>query len=184
MFCSKNLITFENTYLLCCWFHCADIVYEKNSVTVLIKTWNDLKRPATTYSNLKRPTTSKKRPETTCNDVQQSETTYNEQETTWNDPQRVRHNLQRDTKQPTTNRFWDCFTVWGNLFSSLTRLPANIWLQSFEHCFMENHSENRAPNICILSCVFFTAYKIYRIRCEPLWHSQIWICDAKVNLMN
>ena len=25
---------------------------------------------------------------------------------------------------------------------------------------MENHGENRAPNICILSCVFITGYKI------------------------
>ena len=25
MFCSKHLITFENTDLLCCWFHCVDI---------------------------------------------------------------------------------------------------------------------------------------------------------------
>ena len=26
MFCSKHSITFENTYLLSCWFHCVDIL--------------------------------------------------------------------------------------------------------------------------------------------------------------
>ena len=114
------------------------------------------------------------------NDLKRPETTYNEQETTWNDPQRVRNNLQwpeptnnerkknknknKNEKRPTTSRFWDYFTIWGNRFSSLTHFPSNIWLQSFEHCFMANHGENRAPNICILSCVFITGYKIYRIR--------------------
>ena len=29
MFCSKHSITFENTYLLSCWFHCVDIFYIK-----------------------------------------------------------------------------------------------------------------------------------------------------------
>ena len=34
--------------------------------------------------------------------------------------------------------------MWDKRFSSLTRFPPNIWLQSFEHCFTENHSDNRA----------------------------------------
>ena len=94
---------------------------------------------------------------TAWNDLKRSETTYKEQETTWNDPQRVRHNLQwpehtyneqrKDAKRPTTSRFWDYFTIWGNRFSSLTRFQPNIWLQSFEHCFTENHGENRASSI-------------------------------------
>ena len=98
-------------------------------------------------NDLKRPTTSKKRPETT----------YNEQETTWSNPKRVRHYLQwpehtyneqrKDAKRLTTSRFWDYFTIWGKRFSSLSRFPPNIWLQSFEHCFTENHGENRASNI-------------------------------------
>ena len=29
MFCSKHSITFENTYLVSCWFHCVDILYIK-----------------------------------------------------------------------------------------------------------------------------------------------------------
>ena len=29
MFCSKHSITFENRYLLSCWFHCYDIWYIK-----------------------------------------------------------------------------------------------------------------------------------------------------------
>ena len=96
---------------------------------------------------MKRPTTSKKRPTTT----------YNEQETTWNDPKRVRHNLQwpehtyneprKDAKWPTTSRFSDYFTIWGKRFFSLTRFPPNIWLQSFEHCFTENHDENKVLSI-------------------------------------
>ena len=45
---------------------------------------------------------------------------------------------------------------------SNTFLP-NIWLQSFEYCFMENHGEYWAPNICILSSVFLTGYKIGRV---------------------
>ena len=83
--------------------------------------------------------------------------TYNEQETTWNDPHRVRHNLQwpehtynkqrKDAKRPTTSRFLDYFTIWGKRFSPLTLFPPNIWLQSLEHCFMENHGENRASSI-------------------------------------
>ena len=123
-------------------------------IKVLTEKRNDLKRPETTYNNLqrarndlKRPTTSKKRPETT----------YNEQEMTWNEPQRVRHNLQwpehthneqrKDAKRPTASRFSDYFTIWGKRFSSLTRFPPNIWLQSFEHYFKENHGENRASSI-------------------------------------
>ena len=123
-------------------------------------TWNNLQRAR---NNLKRPTTSKKQPETT----------YNEQETTWNNPLRVRHNLQgrehtyneqrKDAKRPTTSRFSDYFTIWGKRFSSLTFFSNNIWLQSFEHCFTENHVENGVSTWFKhqLWCVFFTGYKIY-----------------------
>ena len=116
---------------------------------------NDLKQPTTTWkdlynkqdlqrarNNLKRPTTSKTQPTTTRTYLQQA---------------------KKDAKRPTTSRFWDYFTIWGNRFSSLTCFQPNIWLQSFEHCFMENYGENRAPNISILSCVFITGYKIYGI---------------------
>ena len=146
------------------------------------------KRPETTYneqettwSDLKRPTTS--RAITTWNDLQRHEKTYSEQEIPGNDLQWARNDLKRpttskaqprttltylqrakkDSKQPTTTRFWDYFTIWGNRFSSLTCFQPNIWLQSFKHCFTENHGENRVPNISILSCVFITGYKIYGI---------------------
>ena len=130
--------------------------------------WRYLLKRGTTWNDLKRPTSSKKRPETT----------YNEQETAWNDLQRARNNLKRpitSKTQPTTTRTYlqrakkirkttnnkqilRLFYTRGNRFSSLTRFQPKIWLQSFEHCFTENHSENRAPNISILSCLFITGY--------------------------
>ena len=124
-------------------------------------TYNDLQRATNDLerarNGLKQPTTSKKRPETTYNELKRPTTTYNKQETTWNDPQRVRHNLQwpehtyneqrKDAKRPTTSRFSDYFMIWSKWFSSPTRFLPNIWLQSFEHCFMENHGENRASSI-------------------------------------
>ena len=82
------------------------------------------------------------------------ETTYNEQETTWNNPQRVRHNLQwpkhtyneqrKDVKRATTD-FQIILQYWEN--ASLIFFSPNILLQSFEHCFTENHGENRASSI-------------------------------------
>ena len=36
--------------------------------------------------------------------------------------------------------------MWGNWFSSLPWFPLDIWLQSFKHCFMENHGENKASS--------------------------------------
>ena len=139
-------------------------------------------------NNLKRPTTNKKRPETTYNeqettwnDLQQPEKTYKEQETTWKQlatskkqpttsktqPTMTQAYLQqqkkKDAKWPTASRFWDYFTIWGNWFSSLARFQHSIWLQSFKHCSKENHGENRALNISILSCAFILGYKIYRI---------------------
>ena len=95
---------------------------------------------------------------------------------TWNEPQWVRHNLQwpectyneqrKDAKQPTASSFADYFTIWGQWFSSLTRFPPNIWLQSFEHCFTENHGQNSVKHLllCIkhqLSCVIFTGYTTF-----------------------
>ena len=99
-------------------------------------------------NDLKRPTTSKKQPETT----------YNKQETIWNDLQQARNDLKRsttsktkkkkkDAKRPTKSRFSDYFTIWAKWFSSLTRFPLNIWLQSFEHCFTENEGERRVSSI-------------------------------------
>ena len=94
-----------------------------------------------TWNDLKRPTTRKKQPTTI-----------------WTYQQRGK----KDAKPPTTNRFWDYFTVWGNRFSSLARFPSSIWLQSFEHRFMENYGENRALNIyChvyLLRDIIFTGY--------------------------
>ena len=140
-------------------------------------TYNDLQRATNDLerarNGLKQPTTSKKRPETTYNELKRPTTTYNKQETTWNDPQRVRHNLQwpeptyhqqrKDAKWPTTSRFSDYFTIWSKWFSSLTSFPPNIWLQSFEYCFTENHGQSRASRISILSYVIFKGYKIYLI---------------------
>ena len=50
--CSKHSITFKNTYLFSCWFHCVDIFYIKfkfyetftviNSVTKIIIDWNTI----------------------------------------------------------------------------------------------------------------------------------------------
>ena len=137
-----------------------------------------LLKHGTTWKYLKRPTTNKKRPETTYNDLKRTTTTRNDLKrtttsktrptTTWTYQQRAK----KDAKPPTTSRFWDYFTIWRNWFSSLTRFSSNTWLQSFEHCFMDNHGEiNRAPNICILSSVFITRYNIYRIRFAQLWHT-------------
>ena len=153
---------------------------------VLTKPRNDLKQPKTTYNEK----------ETTWNDLRQQarnkqkppKTTYNEQQMTWNDLKQARNDLKqpatsktttyilqrpepthneqkKDAKLPTASILWDYFTIWGNHFQS------DIWFQSFEHCFTENHGENRAPSSSILTCVFFMRYRIYKIRCEPLWHS-------------
>ena len=38
-----------------------------------------------------------------------------------------------------------------------------------EHCFTENHGENRVPNISTLSCIFVTNTKFTGYsRCKPL----------------
>ena len=47
---------------------------------------------------------------------------------------------------------------------------------------MENYGKNRTPNIGILSCVFITGYKIYRVRCEQLWHSKSLFARQKSTL--
>ena len=64
-------------------------------------------------------------------------------------------------KKQGISRFSDYFTKWGKRFSSLIRFLPNIWWQSFEHCFTENHGHSRASNISIVSCVFFMGYNIY-----------------------
>ena len=121
-------------------------------------TWNDLQR---TRNDMKRPTTSKKRP---GNNLQLARNDLKRLAISKTQPKTTRTYLQqakKGPKRPATSRYWDYFTIWGNRFSSLTRFQPNIWLQSFEHCFTENHGENRARNISILSCVFITGYEIY-----------------------
>ena len=117
-----------------------------------------------TRNDLKRLTTNRKRPETTYSDLQPARNNLKQPTTSKTQLTTTRTYLQqakKDAKQPTTSRFWDYFTIWDNRFSSLERFQPNIWLQSFEHCcFTENHGENRAPNISILSCVFITGSKI------------------------
>ena len=134
---------------------------------VLTKTtWNDLQR---TRKDLKQPTTSKTQPTTTRTYLQR---------------------LKKDAKRPTTSRFWDYFTIWSNQFSSLTHFQPIIWLQSFQHCLMENHGENRAPNISILSCIFntnikFTGYVVNHFEIRKLTFakqkSTLWIKQKKSN---
>ena len=126
---------------------------------VLTRTRTDLKQPKTTYNEQ----------EMTWNNLQRPKTTYNEQETTWKNLQRVADDLKwsttgkaqptttwtyqqhakEDSKQLTRSRFWEYFTIWYDWFSSLTRVPPIILLQSFQHCFIENHLANRRSNICI-----------------------------------
>ena len=55
-------------------------------------TWNDLKRPTTTYNEQETTWNDVQEPITTNNDLK---TTYNEQETTWNGSQQVKKNLER-----------------------------------------------------------------------------------------
>ena len=133
-------------------------------------TWNNLqwptmskKQPEMTYNDLKRPLTNKKRP---GNNLQQTRNSMKRPTTTKTQPATTRTYLEqekKDAKWPTTSRFWDYFTIWGNWFSSLTHFQPNIWLQSLKYCFTENHAENRTPKISILSCEFITWYKIYGI---------------------
>ena len=64
MFCSKHSITFENMYLLSCWFHCVDIFYIKfrfcetytvtSSVTrnLLIKTLSNFRTITSWYLDM------------------------------------------------------------------------------------------------------------------------------------
>ena len=131
------------------------------NLTILTKARNDLKRPETTYktymeqettwNELKRPTTSKKRPEI-------SRRTYNEQEATWNDPQRVRHNLQwpkptynEQQKRRETTNSKQIFRLFYNI--GQTVLFSTQHLVAIIRALVHGES--------ILSCVFFTGYKIY-----------------------
>ena len=123
---------------------------------------NDLKQPETTWNKLQRAR----------NNLKQPETTYNDREKTWNNinnlkrPTRSKkqHTMtwniyyNKQTKKPKSTynkQILKLFCNISSLLSSLTSFLPNIWLQSFEHCFMENHDENRAP-IYILSCVFMS----------------------------
>ena len=120
---------------------------------------------------------------TTWNELKRPETTYKEHRSTWNDLQRARNDLKWPTTskaQPTmtwtylqrakkrcettsNNRFSDYFSIWGKRFSSLTRFPPNIRFQSFEHCFKEKQSVKHLLSSVKsqLSCVFFNGYKSY-----------------------
>ena len=115
-------------------------------------TYNDLQQAKKTWNNLQRPEATYKKQETARNDLKRSERTYSEQEMTCNDLTLLttsNKTIYKDLKRPTTSRFWDYYTILSNLFSSLTRFLPKIWLQWLEDCFMENHDENRAPNISI-----------------------------------
>ena len=97
-----------------------------------------LKR-ATTWNDLKRPTTSKKQPETTWNDLQRvrnnlkrPETTYNEQETTWNDLQWARNNLKRpevNKKRPETT-YNKQETTWKDLQRTIYNFIEPLYLKN------------------------------------------------------
>ena len=136
-------------------------------IFVLTKTPNDLQRHESTLNDLqwgrnnqKHRATSKKLPEMTCNDLRRVITSLKRPTTTYN---QQRNNL----KQPTASSVWHYFTIWDIPFSSFTIFPPNIWLQSFEHCFTENHDENRAPNIYMLSSWLLRDIK-FDLQ-HPLW---------------
>ena len=85
---------------------------------------NNLKPPKTSKKRLKQPITSKAQPKTIW--------TYQQQ-------------AKKDTKPPTTIRFWDYFTVLDNQFSSLTdlitiiqtwRIMVKIEHQTFVYYYM------------------------------------------------
>ena len=114
---------------------------------VLTKTRNDLKRPETTYNkqettwnDLNEQETNRNDLERAVNDLKWPTTSKTQPATTWTYQQQAK----KDSKRPTTSRFWDYFAI-SVLFCS----PPNIWLQSFEHCFIENLGENRGLNIYI-----------------------------------
>ena len=119
------------------------------------------KQHETTYKDLKRLATNKKRPgndlRITRNNLKQPTTSKIQPIMTWTYLQQAK----KDAKRQATSRFWDYFTIWGKRFSSLIDFPSNIWLQSFEHCFTENHGHIRASNISLVSCVFFMGYSVY-----------------------
>ena len=121
----------------------------------------------------------------TRNDLKRHEMTYNEQETTYNDLQRARNDLKRpktSKTQPTmtwaylqrakkrremtkNKQIFRLLYNMGKRFFSLTRFPPNIWLQSFEHCFTENHDENKVLSIYYhASSVNYHMYFLRNIR--------------------
>ena len=53
MFCSKHSITFENTYLLSCWFHCVDIFYINLRFSETFTIINSVNRIALTETQFK-----------------------------------------------------------------------------------------------------------------------------------
>ena len=120
------------------------------------------------WNNLKQPETTHNEQETIWNNLQRPEATYNEQESTYNDlilPTMTKKEAQR----PTASILWDYFTMWGNWFSSLI---------VFHPTFDCNHSSiaswrimvkiESVQNICMLSCIFITVYRICRVCCQLL----------------
>ena len=128
---------------------------------VLTKTRNNLKQPATisndlqqTRNDLKWPARRKKWPKTT----------HNKYETTYND-MKLSTTSKKGCKTTNNKHILRLFYIMGQCF------PPSIWLKWFERCFLENHGENSTLNICIISCIVNTGHNIYRIPCEPFWHS-------------
>ena len=81
---------------------------------------------------------------------------------------------QAKKKRETTNnkQILDYLTIWGKRFSSVTRFPPNISLQSSEHCFMENHGESRlSSNYYHASSVNYHVYFLRDISFFFCWVS-------------
>ena len=110
---------------------CKDFVDLKSKMRWQVRVGYLLKQ-GTTWNDLKRPTTSKKK----------SEMTYNQEETSKTQPTMTWKCLQQAKKRrKTTNNKQILRLFYNNNF------PPNIWFQSFEHCFTENHGGNRVPGI-------------------------------------
>ena len=139
--------------------------------------------------------------ETIRNDLQQpektyneQETTYNEQEMTWNDPQGAKYNLKRhkrtynevkkkrnDQQQADFEIILQHATI-GSLLSYVFHPKLACNHSSIASWRIMVKTERKT--IAYYHVYLLTGYKIYRIRCEPLWYSKINIYETKINLMN
>ena len=171
----------------------ADAVWLLHTGTlwVLIKTRNDLERPETTYNEQEAIRNDLQQPENTYNE---QETTYNEQEMTWNDPQGAKDNLKRHklTYNEVKKKRNDQQQADFEIILQHTAIGSLLWYV-FHPKFACNHSsiaswrimvKTERKTIVYYHVYLLTGYKIYRIRCEPLWYSKINIYETKVNLMN